>query len=117
VNGPPGDALVEISVKPHRYFSREGDNLMIEAPITLEEAVLGAKISVPTLSGSVSLSVPKYASSGKVLRLRGKGFPGAKGRGDQLVRLKIIQSDQEEPELEKFFRKYKPKNTFNPRQW
>src|SRR5271166_2693515 len=71
--GEPGDALIELKVTPHPVFGREGENITLELPITLNEAVLGARIEVPTIDGRVTVSVPKCASSGQVLRLRGKG--------------------------------------------
>jgi DnaJ-class molecular chaperone len=85
--GPPGDAHIEILVRPHPFFLRSGDDILIELPITLTEAVLGAKVKTPTPSGAVMLTVPKGSSSGAVLRLKGKGVARAGGRGDQLVPL------------------------------
>ncbi|MDQ8758040.1 J domain-containing protein [Sphingosinicella sp. LHD-64] len=88
--GGNGDAIVTIAIKPHRFFRRDGDNIRIELPVTLNEAVLGAKVRVPTVDGPVMVSVPKGSSAGKVLRLKGKGFTGKNGeRGDQLVTLMI----------------------------
>jgi DnaJ-class molecular chaperone len=88
--GGRGDAIVTIAIKPHRFFRREGDNIRLELPVTLDEAVLGAKVRVPTVDGPVMLSVPKGASSGKVLRLKGRGFTAKGGaRGDQLVTLMV----------------------------
>ena len=92
-----GDAFVTIAVKPHRFFRREGDNIRLELPVSLDEAVLGAKVRVPTVDGPVMLSVPKGSTSGKVLRLKGKGFTGKSGqRGDQLVTLMVDVPDDEE---------------------
>ena len=76
--GGNGDAIVTIAVKPHRFFRRDGDNIRLDLPVALDEAVLGAKVQVPTVDGPVMLSVPKGSSSGKVLRLKGKGFTGKK---------------------------------------
>ena len=88
--GGNGDAIVTISIKPHRFFTRDGDNIRLDLPISLDEAVLGAKVKVPTVDGPVMLSVPAGTSSGKVLRLKGKGFTAKGGqRGDQLVTLMI----------------------------
>jgi len=84
--GPPGDAKVTITVQPHKYLRRDGNNLRMDLPITLQEAVLGGKIKVPTPKGNVTLSVGPGSSSGKILRLKGKGVKG----GDLLVRLMII---------------------------
>jgi len=88
--GGHGDAIVTIIVKPHRFFRREGDNIRLDLPVSLNEAVNGAKVRVPTVDGPVMLSVPKGSTSGKVLRLKGKGFTTKGGqRGDQLVTLMI----------------------------
>ncbi|MXP44389.1 DnaJ C-terminal domain-containing protein [Allopontixanthobacter sediminis] len=88
--GGGGDGLVTISVEPHAFFRREGDNVRLELPITLDEAVNGAKVKVPTVDGAVMLTVSPGSSSGKVLRLKGKGFSTKAGsRGDQLVTLEI----------------------------
>jgi DnaJ-class molecular chaperone len=91
-NGPAGrgDAIVTISVEAHPFYTREGNNIRLNLPITLKEAVLGAKVKVPTPEGPVMLTVPKGSSSGKVLRLKGRGFTAKNGtRGDQLVSLEI----------------------------
>lgn len=88
--GGNGDAIVTIAIRPHRFFRREGDNIRLELPVSLDEAVLGAKVRVPTVDGPVMLSVPRGSTSGKTLRLKGKGFTGKGGqRGDQLVTLMI----------------------------
>ena len=77
--GPAGDAYVEISVRPHKVFTRDGNDIEVEVPISFDEAILGARIEVPTLSGKVSMSVPKGASSGQRMRLKGRGIKPAKG--------------------------------------
>ncbi|MEO7278177.1 MAG: DnaJ C-terminal domain-containing protein [Sphingomicrobium sp.] len=88
--GGRGDAIVTIEISPHRHFIRDASNIRLELPITLKEAVLGAKIKVPTPEGPVMLTIPKGTSSGKVLRLKGRGFTGKDGkRGDQLVTVAI----------------------------
>lgn len=88
--GGAGDAIVTIEVKPHPFFTRDGDNVLLDLPITLDEAVRGGKVKVPTVDGPVLLGIPAGASAGKTLRLRGKGFSGKDGRrGDQLVTLQI----------------------------
>ncbi|NNL88287.1 MAG: DnaJ domain-containing protein [Marinicaulis sp.] len=103
-----GDVYVEVSVKSHSIFERVGPNIHIEAPITLKEAVLGGKITVPTVGGDVSVNVPKNSSSGTVLRLRGRGV--AKGKnapaGDQLIKLKIVLPEGGDKELEEFIRNW-----------
>ncbi len=93
--GGAGDAIVTIQIKPHPFFSRDGDHIRLDLPITLVEAVKGASVKVPTVDGAVMLNVPAGSTSGKTLRLKGKGFTGKGGvRGDQLVTLIIdIPSD------------------------
>lgn len=107
--GGAGDVYVDVKVKPHPIFERKGDDIHIEAPISLKEAVLGGKITVPTISGDVSVTVPKNASSGTVLRLRGRGI--AKGKkapaGDQYVTLKIMLPEDGDRELEEFVKRWK----------
>jgi DnaJ-class molecular chaperone len=88
--GGAGDAIVTIEIGTHRFFIRDGDNVRLDLPITLVEAVLGGKVKVPTVDGAVMLGIPKGATSGKVLRLKGKGFMSKSGaRGDQLVTLMV----------------------------
>ncbi len=88
--GGAGDAIVTIDVKPHAFFRRDGGNVLLDLPITLDEAVKGGKIRVPTVDGPVMLGVPAGAGPGKTLRLRGRGFTGKDGeRGDQLVTLLV----------------------------
>ena len=106
--GAAGDVYVEIKVSDHDVFVRNGDDIHVEAPISLREAVLGGKITVPTISGDVSVTVPKNASSGTVLRLRGRGVPKAKAgaAGDQYVKLKIMLPEERDEELEEFVRQW-----------
>jgi DnaJ-class molecular chaperone len=100
--GGRGDALVTIEVEPHRFYRREGNNIRLDLPVTLKEAVLGGKVKVPTPEGPVMLTVPKGTTSGKVLRLKGRGFTGKDGkRGDQLVNVEI-DVPSSDPELQKF---------------
>ena len=88
--GGNGDALITLNIKPHRHFRKDGDDIRIDLPVRLSEAVLGAKVKVPTTSGSVMLTVPKATNGGTVLRLKGKGFSKkGGGRGDQLVTVEI----------------------------
>jgi DnaJ-class molecular chaperone len=113
--GGSGDAIVAISIKPHRFFVRDGDNIRLDLPISLDEAVLGAKVKVPTVDGPVILSVPAGTSSGKVLRLKGKGFTAKGGqRGDQLVTL-MIDLPAGDEELARFVQGWSRKGSGNPR--
>jgi DnaJ-class molecular chaperone len=112
--GEPGDALIEIAVDRHRFFTREGDDIHLELPITLKEAVLGAKVRTPTPTGAVMLTVPKNASTGRVLRLKGKGVQRTGRHGDQLVKLKIVLPDEPDPELETLVSGWNPPG-YDPR--
>ena len=115
--GPTGDVLVEITVKPHPVFERDGDDIHIEAPITLSEAVLGGKITAPTIAGDVSISIPKNSSSGAVLRLKGRGVAReGKPAGDQYVKLKIVLPEGGDPELEAFVKSWRGGERQTPRK-
>ncbi len=97
-----GDAIVTIEIAPHRFFTRDGDNIRLTLPVSLKEAVLGAKVKVPTPEGPVMLTVPKGTTSGKVMRLKDRGFRTKSGkRGDQLVSIEI-DVPASDPELQKF---------------
>src|SRR5690349_11720254 len=99
---PAGDAFVEVTVEPHPIFTREGNDILVELPITLYEAVLGATLNVPTIDGKVSLKIPAGANSGTQLRLRGKGVQAGKSgaRGDQYVRLVVMLPKEVDSDLE-----------------
>ena len=115
--GPPGDALVEIRVRPHPYFRRQGNDIHVEVPISLAEAVLGGRVEAPTPTGPVTMTVPKGANTGTVLRLKGKGVPRANGsRGDEYVTLKVALPDKPDPELERLVAEWQPGKAYNPRQ-
>ena len=114
--GEPGDALVQIVVKPHRFFIREGDDIHVELPITLKEAALGGEVRAPTPTGSVMLKIPKRSNTGDVLRIRGKGVKKRDGAGDELVKLKVMMPTEPEPELEAFIAGWKPSPTYDPRK-
>lgn len=115
--GGAGDALIEIEVRPDRRFEREGDDIRIEVPISLTEAVLGAKIPVPTPTGEVVMTVPPGSSSGSKLRLKGKGAPRrGGGRGDEFVVLKVALPKGGDPELERFVSGWEAGKDFNPRE-
>jgi DnaJ-class molecular chaperone len=111
-----GDALVEIKVRPHHSFKRIGDDIEYDLPITIDEAVLGAKIEVPTVSGRVQLTIPKGASSGRTFRLKGKGVRnvGSGHTGDQLVRVRIVLPDRIDDKLSYFFSEWRQSNRYNP---
>lgn len=116
--GPPGDALVSLTVRPHPTFRRDGDDIVITLPITLDEAILGGKVATPTIGGKVSLSIPKGASSGQMLRLRGRGVksPGGKGHGDQRVELSIVSPPEIDRDLAEFMEGWRKDNAYDPRK-
>ena len=94
--GSAGDVFITINVDKHPYFSLDGNNIIMELPISIKEAVLGAKITVPTISGKVAVNIPPYASGGEKLRLKGKGIKG----GDQIITLKILSPKKADSALE-----------------
>lgn len=112
-----GDAIVEIEVAPHSYFSRKDRDVYLDAPVSLTEALLGASIKVPTLDGTVSVKVPKDANTGTLLRLRGKGIPpyGSNQAGDFYVRLKVTLPEPPDHGLTELIEKWAKKHTYNPR--
>jgi DnaJ-class molecular chaperone len=115
--GGPGDALIEVEVLPDPRFTREGDDISLEVPISLSEAVLGGRIRVPTPTGDVTMTVPKGSNTGTTLRLRGKGAPRrGGGHGDELVKLKVVLPKTSDPELEAFISTWEKGKTFNPRE-
>jgi len=114
--GTPGDAYIEISVTPHHLFRREGNDVHVEAPVAIQEALLGASIEVPTIDGRVKVKLPKGANTGTKLRLKGRGMPGPKGaRGDQYVTLKVMLPDPPDPALTAFVEEWAEKRHDNPR--
>jgi DnaJ-class molecular chaperone len=113
--GGAGDAIVTIEVRQHRFFTRDGDNVRVDLPVTLSEAVLGAKVKVPTVDGPVMLGIPAGSTSGKVLRLKGKGFHAKTGtRGDQLVTL-MVDIPADDAALKAFVGEWQGDSARNPR--
>ena len=113
--GGNGDAIVTIAIRPHRFFTRDGDNIRLDLPVSLDEAVLGGKVKVPTVDGPVMLNVPAGSTSGKTLRLRGRGFTGKGGaRGDQLVTL-MVDVPAGDEELKAFLERWSGRGKGNPR--
>lgn len=108
LGGPAGDALVTIEFVPHPQFRPDGSNLRIDLPVPLDDAVLGGKVKVPTLEGSVSMKVPPGADHGRSFRLKGKGLPKAGGgRGDLLVSLRIVLPETIDPELKELMTRWR----------
>jgi len=115
--GPAGDALVTILVRAHPVFRREGDDILLTLPITFDEAILGGKVTVPTIDGPVGLTIPPGASSGRTLRLRGRGVArvGHKSKGDQMVELKLVVPSESDPSLHDFLTEWRKTHAFDPR--
>lgn len=116
-DGLPGDALITLAVGQHHVFRRMGDDILVTLPITIDDAVLGAKVTAPTIIGPVNLTIPKGASSGRVLRLRGRGVsrPGSKTAGDQLVELKIVTPPDIDESLQDFLTQWRKSHSHDPR--
>jgi DnaJ-class molecular chaperone len=118
--GPPGDALIEVHVAPHPFFRPDGDNIRLELPVSLAEAVLGARITVPTVTGPVTMTIPKGSDTGTQLRLRGKGIHRQRGgkttQGDQYVTLQVVIGAADDPDLAKFLEDWSKRNATDPRR-
>jgi len=112
---PPGDVLLTINIAPHPFFKVEGNDLRVELPVTLYEAVLGGKVRVPTLKGAVELTIPKNTSSGRTFRLKGKGVPAKGVGGDLYVTIRIVLPDGNDAELEALMEKWRASHAYNPR--
>jgi DnaJ-class molecular chaperone len=115
--GPPGDALVELRIRPHPFFDRQGDDILLDLPVAIDEAVLGARIEAPTIYGRVNIAIPKGVTSGQTLRLAGQGIRNAQTRrtGDQMVRIRIAMPPQADPELESFMQRWRESHAYDPR--
>jgi DnaJ-class molecular chaperone len=113
--GPPGDALITVAIASHPYFERDGRDLRMDLPITLKEAILGAKVPVPTLTGPVTVTVPPHSNSGRVLRLKAKGLPGTGGEtpGDLYARVTVALPDAPDAKLDEFAKAWD--NDYDPR--
>jgi DnaJ-class molecular chaperone len=115
--GPAGDALIEISVAAHPFFRREGNDLHLDVPVAVAEAILGAKITVPTLSGPVSLTIPPHSDAGRRMRLRGRGIPahGTHPAGDLYATLTLTVGGKPTPALEEALRAWSAEPREDPR--
>ncbi|WP_456390269.1 DnaJ C-terminal domain-containing protein [Profundibacter sp.] len=115
--GVRGDAYVTINVTAHKVFTRDGDDILVTLPITIDEAVLGGKVATPTIAGSVNLSIPKGASSGQTLRLKGRGVkPAGKKAGDQRVELRIVMPPEVDTDLAEFMQGWRKDHAYDPRE-
>ena len=101
---------------PHPLFQRDGADLRLELPVTLYEAVLGAKVRVPTLDGAVELAIPAGTSSGRTFRLKGKGFPGKERKGDLMATVRIVLPEGDDPDLDELMRKWREAKPYDPRK-
>lgn len=115
--GPAGDALITLALRPHRVFRREGADILVTLPITIDEAILGAKVQAPTIAGPVSLTIPPGTSSGLTLRLRGRGMakPGGAGTGDQRVEVRIVAPPEIDAPLRDFLTAWRKTGSPDPR--
>ncbi len=115
--GGRGDAYVTINVAAHKIFTRAGDDILITLPITIDEAILGGKIATPTIGGSVNLTIPKGASSGQTLRLKGRGVKRAGvAAGDQRVELRIVMPPDIDADLAEFMQDWRKDHAYDPRE-
>jgi DnaJ-class molecular chaperone len=114
--GTVGDALITVTIAPHPLFTREGNNLRLEVPVTLYEAVLGAKVRVPTLDGAVELAIPAGTSSGRIFRLKGKGYPGKGAAGDLLVAVRIVLPEDKDDALAELMKTWRERRPYDPRK-
>jgi len=114
--GAIGDALITVTIAAHPLFTLEGTNLRIELPVTLYEAVLGAKVRVPTLDGTVELAIPPGTNGGRTFRLKGKGFPAKERKGDLLATVRLVLPEGSDSELEALMRRWRDTKPYYPRQ-
>jgi len=113
----PGDAMIELIIKPHAIFRREGESLVMDLPVSIPDAILGGKVQAPTPDGAVTLTVPKGANSGQSLRLKGKGLSDAAGRrGDLIARLLLVLPEILDDDLIAFAEKWRTKRPYTPRK-
>lgn len=112
-----GDALIDLVIKPHPVFRREGESLVMDLPVSVPDAVLGGKVQAPTPDGAVTLTVPKGANSGQSLRLKGKGLALAGGRrGDLIAKIVLMLPDGADSELEAFAERWRNERPYSPKR-
>ncbi len=116
--GPAGDALITISIEPHPYFKREGKDIYLELPITLNEALHGSKVKVPSLQGQITMAIPPRANAGQQFRLKGKGVPGQglQPAGDQIVTVQLVLPEQADQNLSDIVRRWETAHPYQPRR-
>lgn len=113
--GPPGDAFIVLDVAPSADFQREGDDILVSLPISIDEAILGGKVPVNTVTGAVNVTVPAGANSGQVLRLKGRGVKGRSGKGDQRITLRIMSPPKIDDDLKHFMESWRADHAYDPR--
>ncbi|MFT6452988.1 MAG: DnaJ-class molecular chaperone, partial [Halocynthiibacter sp.] len=113
--GQPGDAYITLDLAPHPEFARDGDDITITLPISIDEAILGGKVPVKTITGVVNVTIPPGANSGQVLRLKGRGVKGRNGKGDQRVTLRIVLPPKIDDDLKTFMQNWRADHAYNPR--
>jgi DnaJ-class molecular chaperone len=115
--GGKGDALIELAIKPHPVFRREAEQLVMDLPVSVPDAVLGGRVQAPTPDGPVTLTVPKGANSGQSLRLKGKGLSDARGvRGDLIARIQVMLPEGPDAKLEAFAARWREERPYVPRR-
>lgn len=116
-DGPDGDLYILTQVRPHEYFTRDGNDIICDAPVTLGEIMLGAKIDVPTIDGKISMTIPAGTQNGRKFRLRGKGVPHLKGegQGDQYVQIRVVLPDQLDERSQALMEEFDRLNPLQPR--
>ncbi len=116
--GPPGDAIIEVAVRPHPVFRREGTTIQSVLTVTLKEAISGGNVRVDTVTGPVDLKIPRGSNSGSVLRIRGKGVLDSRSRqrGDHLVELRLMLPETRDDELEKLISDWETRHPYDPRK-
>jgi len=107
--------LITVNVARHPLFERDGNDLRLDLPVTLYEAVLGAKVRVPTLDGAVELAIPPHTNGGRIFRLKGKGIPGKDGPGDLYAIIRIALPHDPDPDLDELMRRWRDKKPYDPR--
>jgi DnaJ-class molecular chaperone len=117
-SGPEGtgDVLITVSVARHPLFERDGSDLRLDLPVTLYEAVLGAKVRVPTLDGAVELAIPPHTNGGRTFRLKGKGLPGKDGVGDLYATVRLVMPHDPDSDLEELMRRWRDQKPYDPRR-
>jgi DnaJ-class molecular chaperone len=116
-SGPDGtgDVLITVNVARHPLFERDGNDLRLDLPVTLYEAILGAKVRVPTLDGAVELAIPPHTNGGRTFRLKGKGIPGKDGVGDLYATVRLVLPHDPDPDLDELMQRWRDKKPYDPR--